>query len=513
MLACYTNTLSVEPGESFTLFASSSTKNCDLEIARVGGDRQVVYTRADLEIGDHPIPPDVEIFGCDWPAAWSVTVGEDWATGYYDIVLTSQSGERANHFVCVRKAAGTVKAKAVLVLATNTYHAYNWWGGRNAYSDVVGLATGALDLVTSMERGVGVLSTRRPFPHGLLAMIKGAPRLMNDGIRGFKETPVGPDPKFWQDHGYTTFDVPAGYLNKWEHAFVEWAAAVELELDYLTDYDLDINPAALDGYSVMLAVGHSEYWSGRQRDTVDAFVDGGGNLAVLSGNTSYWKVRWEADGKSMICHKWKGFDAEPLAGADGTHMWSHPAFGKPEAALIGLSFLFGGYHRLGICVARGSGGYTIYNDRHWALEGADLAYGDQLGADIPLLGYENDGCLFEFDDERLLKPIPQLGVPANLEIIGVAPCSYGEDLSLGYPAFLPAEDLNVAAKVVYGNDEPATIRKLLRGHAVIASFKRGKGEVFNVGTTEWAHALNARNPMIEQITMNVLRRFGAFTAA
>ncbi|MCY1372425.1 hypothetical protein D9M69_596290 [compost metagenome] len=194
-------------------------------------------------------------------------------------------------------------------------------------------------------------------------------------------------------------------------------------------------------------------------------------------------------------------------------MWSHPAFGKPEAALIGLSFLFGGYHRLGICVARGSGGYTIYNDRAWVMEGADLAYGDQLGADIPLLGYENDGCLFEFDDERLLKPIPQLGVPANLEIIGVAPCSYGEDLSLGYPAFLPAEDLNVAAKVVYGNDEPATIRKLLRGHAVIASFKRGKGEVFNVGTTEWAHALNARNPMIEQITMNVLRRFGAFTAA
>ena len=510
MLACYTDTLSIEPGERFTIFASSSATLCDLEVARVGRERHVVYTKTGIEIGDHPIPPNVEHFGCGWPAACSVTVGADWVTGYYDILLTSSTGEKSNHFVCVRKTKGTPKAKAVLVLATNTYHAYNYWGGRNAYGDVAALCAGTADLVTSMERGLGTLSSRRPFPQGIVAMIKGAPRLMNDGVRGFKETPLGPDPEFWLAHNYNTFDVPAGYLNKWEHAFVQWAEDVGLQLDYLTDYDLDINADALDGYSVMLVVGHSEYWSGRQRDTVDAFVDGGGNLTVLSGNTSYWKVRWEADGETMICHKWKGFDEEPSAGSNGTHMWSHPTFAKPEAAIIGLSFLFGGYHRLGICVARGSGAYTIYNDRHWALEGADLAYGDQLGADIPLLGYENDGCLFQFDEERLLMPIPQLGVPANLEIIGVAPCSYGEDLSLGYPAFLPAEDLFVAARIAYGDDEPATRRKLLRGHAVIASFKREKGEVFNVGTTEWAHALNARHPMIEKITLNVLRRFGAF---
>ncbi|MDB5495070.1 MAG: hypothetical protein JWP86_2407, partial [Phenylobacterium sp.] len=34
-----------------------------------------------------------------------------------------------------------------------------------------------------------------------------------------------------------------------------------------------------------------------------------------------------------------------------------------------------------------------------------------------------------------------------------------------------------------------------------------KGEVFNAGTTEWAHGLAARDPFVERITRNVLERF------
>ena len=50
--------------------------------------------------------------------------------------------------------------------------------------------------------------------------------------------------------------------------------------------------------------------------------------------------------------------------------------------------------------------------------------------------------------------------------------------------------------------------RVLRGHAVMASFKRGKGEVFNCGTTEWAHGLAAGDPFVARITKNVLARFG-----
>jgi hypothetical protein len=44
----------------------------------------------------------------------------------------------------------------------------------------------------------------------------------------------------------------------------------------------------------------------------------------------------------------------------------------------------------------------------------------------------------------------------------------------------------------------------------MASFHRGAGEVFNGGTTEWAHALAAHDPFVERITRNVLTRFGAY---
>ena len=100
MPACYTDVLSVRPGETFALHASSNTPNCTLEIARVGASREVVLTRA-VVVGDHPTPDEADRNGCGWPVATQVEIGADWRTGYYDIVLTDAAGEAAHHFVCV----------------------------------------------------------------------------------------------------------------------------------------------------------------------------------------------------------------------------------------------------------------------------------------------------------------------------------------------------------------------------------------------------------------------------
>ncbi|HVK80297.1 MAG TPA: DUF4350 domain-containing protein, partial [Verrucomicrobiae bacterium] len=93
-----------------------------------------------------------------------------------------------------------------------------------------------------------------------------------------------------------------------------------------------------------------------------------------------------------------------------------------------------------------------------------------------------------------------------LEIIGLVPCAFGEEANRGYAPLIPPEKLDVIAKVVYGEDTPENQAKILKGHAILGSFKRGKGEVFNTGTTEWAHGL--ADPFIAKITKNVLSRFG-----
>jgi hypothetical protein len=46
-----------------------------------------------------------------------------------------------------------------------------------------------------------------------------------------------------------------------------------------------------------------------------------------------------------------------------------------------------------------------------------------------------------------------------------------------------------------------------RGAGMIATFTRGKGEVFNGGSTEWPRALELRDPFVEKIVKNVLDRF------
>ena len=130
-----------------------------------------------------------------------------------------------------------------------------------------------------------------------------------------------------------------------------------------------------------------------------------------------------------------------------------------KPTITGLTFLFGGYHRLGGCVARGQAGYTVYDERHWALEGCDLFYGDVIGGEIPFLGYENDGCRFQFDRDGRPRPVPELGVPDNLEIIALAPTAFGEDRASGYPMLIPPENLrdHRARRVRRGGRPPQKI--------------------------------------------------------
>src|ERR1700760_898480 len=104
MIACYTDCTSAFPGDTIRLHASSEHGPCRLEIARVGLTREVVLTRGGIEVGAHPTPDHADRDGCGWPACAEIEVGADWASGYYDLVLTDADGEDAHHFVCVKAA-------------------------------------------------------------------------------------------------------------------------------------------------------------------------------------------------------------------------------------------------------------------------------------------------------------------------------------------------------------------------------------------------------------------------
>src|SRR5690349_10712937 len=117
---------SVQAGEQVGLHLSSSGgRPVRVEVARVGWRREVVFTDDAVPAGEHETPKDAASKGCGWPATLTLDVDPAWRSGYYEVVLEIDVGEkvrREHAFFVVRPRAGT---KIVLALAANTWHAYN----------------------------------------------------------------------------------------------------------------------------------------------------------------------------------------------------------------------------------------------------------------------------------------------------------------------------------------------------------------------------------------------------
>jgi len=54
--------------------SSSGARSVHIEVARVGGEREVVLVHDKVDAGDHPLPRDAWREGCDWPPATAITV-------------------------------------------------------------------------------------------------------------------------------------------------------------------------------------------------------------------------------------------------------------------------------------------------------------------------------------------------------------------------------------------------------------------------------------------------------
>jgi hypothetical protein len=337
--------------------------------------------------------------------------------------------------------------------------------------------------------------------------------------KGRRVTGTGaPDPQNAAHVGYIQINHLSGYAGSagwpdWELPFVQWAEREGFEIGVCTNADLEEHPEVLDGTSLYLSVGHDEYWSGGMRDTVEAFIASGGNAAFFSGNTSLWQVRLEGDDHDVMVGYKGFFKDDPLMGTDReaevTTFWSDVVVGRPENSMTGVSFTRGGYHRIGRNVTAGLGGYTVHRAGHWIFDGTGLGYGDVLGAGATVVGYECDGCVFTYRD-GLPYPTGEDGTPSTFEILGTCPTQHFTRETAPRPP-KPGEpsELEYIASRVFGTRKPEAMERIRHGHAVLGAYTNTAGAtVMTSGSTDWAHGLAERDPQIEQITRNVLRRLG-----
>jgi hypothetical protein len=483
--------LSVEAGEAVAIHASGPTATAELVIARIGARRDVV-ARMPIALEPHEVPDDANTAGCNWPATTTITTEAAWASGYYEVVVrtnTANVTDEAVGFFVVRAPhrATTDEARPLLVLSTNTWNAYNDFGGPNTYA-------GATHASFARPFAPGFL--RKPHGPGSRVAVVDAPDVsMNAHVRYLRE------------HQFSGWAGSAGWPN-YELPFVAWAESSGYELDYATNADLEVVPGLLDGRRVYLSVGHDEYWSWAMRDSVESFVGRGGHALFFSGNTCYWQVRLEDDGRTMVAYK-QQFEADPVYGTAGEHLttsiWSDRVVGRPENALTGASFVRGGYHRIGRAVGNGAGGYTIYRPEHWVFDGTGVNYGDLVGAPAVVVGYECDGCDYTVED-GLPFPTGSDATPSDFQILGLAPAEpfdrYNAPRGVAPGA---RSEIEFNAWRALGDESERGVARLRHGNAVMGMHTPG-GTVFTSGCTEWAYGLAHADPVIDRVTRNLLDR-------
>jgi hypothetical protein len=501
----YAHTPSCRGGDIVELCASTTSARFDVDVHRWGATRDLVWSARDVAGREQSTPSDADAAGCGWEPLIEIPTDSSWPSGFYLVTMTAHDAppQRAVSYTGFVVRAATPGA-TLFVLATNTWNAYNNWGGCSLYT------------------GGKEVSFRRPWGRGMLVR----PEVDREDRKSPPRRPgESPDvdgdmyQAFRYEHGFPGYMGSAGWFT-YDRRFATWAERAGLPFDYAISSDLEHVEGLTDGRRLVIGAGHDEYWSAAGRDTIEQFVAGGGNYASFSGNTIFWRVRLERDGTSMVCHKYSANETDPIRIDDpfaATGMWADPTSARTERGFLGAASMYGLYARFGQATPRGVAGFIVYRPDHWLLEGTHLRFGDVLGADDGIVGYETVGTRIAFDDLNLPIAVADPDVvgdalPDDIEIVALTPVS---NLGMGeYPASIAAlddqGDLEFVAERIYGGGERALAR-VRHGNAVVLTcrpFGGSGGQVVTAGSTDWVFGLD-HDPDVQRVTSNAVIRLSA----
>ncbi|HZR51850.1 MAG TPA: N,N-dimethylformamidase beta subunit family domain-containing protein [Streptosporangiaceae bacterium] len=318
----YASAQSVLPGQSFTLYVSTTAKSFRVDAFRFGwyqGHEARLVWRSGAEAGRDQkavaITPGTHMVTASWRPSMTVPT-RGWPAGSYLLRLDAASG--AERYVPIMVRSASTAGKVVILDDNTTWQAYNTWGGYSLYQGPDGLGA---------DRGYQV-SFNRPYD--------------GDGAVRF-----------------LAFDQAATAVA--EHAGVPLA--------YETDVDLDAHPGLLAGARAVISLGHDEYYSLAMRDALVAARNAGTNIAFLGANAIFRHIRFTDGERVIICYKEASID--PLFGkddADTTQQWREPPDPRPESVITG------GFYECNPVSAP----YVVYDPGSWIFAGTGARKGESF---------------------------------------------------------------------------------------------------------------------------------------
>ncbi len=502
---CYSDRFSYRPGDVVRLQVSATASSFSIRIERDGARLTKVFERHGLKCHWQDTPDQCSVEGCGWETSFELTVGADWPSGAYRMTLTAAGRGGAEiacqHLIIVASQPGGRPGRVLQVAATGTWLAYNTWGGSNAYQGITG---------HGRDQYARMVSTQRPWCRGFVTLPADAPRVPVEISVPPRTVPRYPHMEWALATGHSKKYASAGWASYDGH-FFRWAERAGYAIDLASQHELHFSPEILAGYDCVVFVGHDEYWTWEMRDAVDRYVEQGGHAARFAGNFM-WQTRLEDEGRRQVCYKYRARAEDPVYQTGdvtrATNSWEAPEIGRPGALTFGLNATRGVYAGWGGCAPRGARGFPVYRPEHWAFAGTGIYYGDLLGADGHVFGYEVDGLDYEIRG-GLPHATADSGAPDGLQILALGLASQVEE-SADIPLedqFLSDEDGRFTAETLFGEASDENLERVKRGNGMIVNFGRGRGEVFHVGSCEWVAGLLQRDAMVEKVTANVLERF------
>jgi hypothetical protein len=349
-------------------------------------------------------------------------------------------------------APGRPSAPIAVLASTNTWNAYNAFGGRSNYVNAAGLppqptVNARQDLARFDTAALGEWS----HPNGAYpALSFERPELSNVVPRGARaENPI------------------AGRLES-SLAPAEWRLLSWLEregfgYDLYADAQLDDGTLELPSYAVLIISVHPEYWTRRMFERVAAWVAADGRLVSLGGNCLNCEVEI-AEGRTMRClTQLLAVDGSlGMPDPDDPARWLDSRFHRtvgPEASLLGSATTESGIMTgAPYQVARGG-------SEHWAFTGTGLNDGEAFGTESL-----HERCSGGASGHETDKRSPQTPSEFVLLAKGLNPDDGGAEMLL---------------------------RERVEG---------GNGAVFSVGSITYVASLLV-DDAISRITRNVLSRF------
>jgi N,N-dimethylformamidase len=290
--------------------------------------------------------------------------------GLYYVEMDGESGAFfAAPWVVAPAAGATPGGPIAVVMSTNTWNAYNNFGGRSNYVNSTGLPPeptvyGRQELTrykpqsaadwASPDEAFLPLTFERPEPFN--SVPKGA--RPEDSIAGRQPNHLAPA----------------------EWRLLAWLEREGFAFDVFSDAQLDDGTLDLDAYRVVMISAHPEYWTRRAYERTLAWVEErGGHFMYLGGNGLNAEIELLDGATRMHVNSHlaavQGSLGQPDP-ANPEHWFDsrfHRATGLPEARLLGVATT-----ETGIMTAAP---YRALKAGHWAFAGTGLGDGDIFGTE------------------------------------------------------------------------------------------------------------------------------------